>query len=186
MKRLMAAAVTVMLLMPLLLAAQPNTPEHKYIGVDRCRICHMSKKSGDQYGVWKGSKHAQAYTTLTTPAAKAVAEKAGQGAKAPHENPECLRCHVTAFGVADQFKGPKFNQTEGVGCEVCHGPGEDYSPMKVMRDPAAAAAAGLKFMDEAGCKHCHNPESPTYKPFTWAEFWPKVAHDNPVIPPRAK
>jgi hypothetical protein len=44
-------------------------------------------------------------------------------------------------------------------CETCHGNGADYMKMSVMKDPAAAKAAGLIAKPEkAGCTaKCHKP-----------------------------
>jgi hypothetical protein len=42
-----------------------------------------------------------------------------------------------------------------VDCETCHGPGADYVAMKVMKDPAAARAAGLVIPSKAFCVRCH-------------------------------
>ena len=71
-----------------------------------------------------------------------------------------------------------------VGCESCHGPGSLYKSNKVMKALAAGTqdAKAVSFLkgDEATCKTCHNEESPTYKPFKFAESWPKIAHPVPT------
>ena len=149
----------------------------KFIGVARCKICHMSKKKGNQYGVWKNSKHAQAYQVLTTEEAEKAAKKAD---KPPAENPACLKCHVTGWDAPDDLKGSKWDKTEGVTCEACHGAGGDYSPMKVMKDKELALQKGLVIPKKEHCQKCHNKESPTYKPFDFDTFWKKIAHDNPL------
>ena len=47
---------------------------HTYVGAKACGMCHKSEKSGNQLGIWQNSKHAQAFTTLTTPAANDIAK----------------------------------------------------------------------------------------------------------------
>ena len=47
---------------------------------------------------------------------------------------------------------------EKVDCEACHGNGADYMKMAVMKDPAAAKAAGLITPTKASCTaKCHKP-----------------------------
>jgi len=154
--------------------------KHAFTGASKCRVCHMSEKKGNQYGVWKETKHASAYLTLGTAESKAVAEKAGQGAKPPQENPACLKCHLTAWDAPAELLGTKYSREEGVGCESCHGPGKDYSTIKIMKDQALAVENGLIIPKKEDCLKCHNKESPTYKPFDFDTFWAKIVHDNPL------
>jgi hypothetical protein len=150
------------------------------IGAPKCKMCHKAK-TGDQWAKWEGSKHAGAFATLGTDAAKKVAAEKGLGD--PQTEEACLKCHATqAFlgrDVAVDAKG-KYEDAEGVGCEACHGPGSDYKSKKVMEDSAAAKAAGL-IMDksEASCTKCHNEESPTFKGFNFEERWAEIAHPVP-------
>ena len=51
--------------------------EAKYIGAEKCKMCHMNKARGDQWGKWQTGPHAKAFETLGTEEAKAVAKKAG-------------------------------------------------------------------------------------------------------------
>ena len=112
--------------------------------------------------------------------AEKAAKKAGKADKPPAENPACLKCHVTGWDAPDDLKGPKWDKTEGVTCEACHGAGGDYSPMKVMKDKELALQKGLVIPKKEHCRKCHNKESPTYKPFDFDTFWKKIAHDNPL------
>ncbi len=45
-----------------------------YVGTDKCKVCHKSKKKGNQYGKWLESGHAKAWATLATDEAKAIAK----------------------------------------------------------------------------------------------------------------
>ncbi len=62
----------------------------------------------------------------------------------------------------------------GVQCEACHGAGSDYKKMTVMKDKAAAIAAGLVMPDAKVCAKCHNDKAPgklgaTAKDFDFAK-----------------
>jgi hypothetical protein len=163
------------LLCGLSLPAGAEDAKPMLIGAEKCKICH--KKNGDQWGIWEASKHAQAFTILASDAAKEVAT--AKGIADPQKAPECLKCHTThAFLGSDVPLDPKgkYADTEGVGCETCHGPGSEYKSMSVMKDREQAIAAGLLLQGEEHCVKCHNEESPTYKPFTFEERWAVIAH----------
>ena len=94
-----------------------------------------------------------------------------------------MKCHVTKASLGTETvvnqKG-KYADSEGVGCESCHGPGSDYKSKKVMVDPEAARAAGLVMIGNAdGCTQCHNEESPTFKGFDFDKRWAEIAHPVP-------
>lgn len=152
--------------------AMAEAPKYKYIGAAKCKMCHGASR-GDQFAKWKDSKHSGAIAVLSTDAAKAIATKKGiaDAAKAP----ECLKCHLTGAGMAaDCFENPITD--EGVGCEVCHGPGSEYKAMATMKDPVKAKAAGLLKDKDICAKKCHNSESPTFKAFDITKAWPLIAH----------
>ena len=166
---LVAAAVVV----PSLASAQ-----HAYVGVKGCTMCHKSEKQGQQLAIWEKSRHAGAYTTLTTAKANEIAKSKGITTPAA-EAKECLGCHTITgdVGAAD----PK----QGVQCESCHGAGADYKSMSVMKVRADAVGKGLvafadKAAAEAQCKKCHNEKSPTAKAFNYDESWGKIAHKKPA------
>ena len=150
---------------------------HKFVGAEKCKMCHNSPAKGAQFTKWSESKHAQAYATLGTDAAKKLAE--AKGIADPQKSDQCLKCHVTGHGAPAEMLTDKYKKEDGVACESCHGPGGDYWSMAVMKDTAKAAAAGLVMPTEATCKGCHNPESPSYKEFNFAEAKAKIAHPNP-------
>jgi len=149
---------------------------HAYAGVKTCGMCHKTEKQGGQLGIWEKSKHSQAYTTLTTPAANDIAKAKGFTTPAA-ETPDCLKCHAITGDA-------KALVTDGVQCEMCHGAGADYKGLTVMKTKATAIAAGLTaFADkaaiEAKCRTCHNEKSPTAKPFNFEERWEKIKHPVP-------
>jgi hypothetical protein len=157
-----------------------DTP--KYVGAKKCKMCHMSKKRGDQWGIWEDSKHSKAYETLANEHSKKVAKEEGISGD-PQKADQCLKCHVTAHGVAASKKESSFSMEEGVGCEACHGPGSEYKGMKVMKDLAAGKVepktVGFIPGKKETCLGCHNEESPTYKPFKYEEDYKKIAHPTP-------
>ncbi len=149
--------------------------QHKYVGVAKCRVCHMNAKlGGDNYNAWKASPHARAYETLASEKAKATAKELKIAD--PQTSERCVKCHVTAYGVDAALVGPTVKNEDGIGCERCHGPGSDYQSLEVMRDRKAAVAKGLLIPDEKLCRGCHNEESPFYKPFDYKTFVEKIAH----------
>jgi len=161
--------------------AQDKAAANKYVGVKVCAPCHKTEKSGKQFDIWKKTKHAEAFQTLSGDKAAEIAK--GKGLTKPaSESPECLGCHVI---TADAKMTEKtFDMKDGVQCELCHSPGSAYKSMTIMKDKAKAIAAGLTdFKDEAAiekkCKTCHNEKSPTYKEFKFKEFWGKIKHPLP-------
>jgi hypothetical protein len=44
---------------------------------------------------------------------------------------------------------------QGIDCEACHGNGGEYWPARIMKDPAAARAAGLVDPTLESCRRCH-------------------------------
>lgn len=66
--------------------------------------------------------HARAYRVLSTPVSASIARNLGLGD--PQKAPECLSCH--AHNVAEDQRGDRFDLTEGVTCEACHGGAGDW------------------------------------------------------------
>ncbi len=130
------------------------------------------------------SKHAKAYETLATDSSKAIAT--GMKIKDAQKSEKCLVCHVTGYGVADSLLGAKYSAEEGVTCEACHGPGEKYKPMKIMKDKELALKNGLIEPTEEVCVTCHNKKSPTYKEFKYAEAAKVIDHSYPPPPEEKK
>jgi hypothetical protein len=152
-------------------------PVFGYVGATICKPCHNLPKTGKQYDSWASRKHAQAYLTLANEQSKKLA--AEMKIKDPQKSEKCLGCHVTGYGVADSLLGPKYSVEEGVTCEACHGPGDKYKSMKIMKDKKLALANGLIEPTEELCVTCHNKQSPTYKPFKYAEAVKAIDHSYP-------
>jgi len=153
---------------------------HEIVGAPKCKMCHKAK-TGDQWGIWLKSKHAKAFETLATEEAKKVAAEKGLGD--PQKEAACLKCHTTQGFLGEKVvvsaKG-KYEASEGIGCEACHGPGSDYKKKSVMVDKEASVAAGLVIDKTAEhCAKCHNEESPTFKEFNFEKRWAEIAHPVP-------
>ena len=157
-----------------------QSPKGEIVGSAKCNVCHKSKKRGNQAAVWQESKHAKAFEVLASDEAKAVAAKKGLGD--PQKEPECLACHTTQHFWGEAVKiaaNTKYTIEEGVGCEICHGPGSLYQKTKVMKDPEAARTNGLIDPNEEFCLKCHNQKSPSFREFNFKERWAQIAHPRP-------
>lgn len=173
----------------LTIEAPPPGEDHPYTfiedrefrGVDGCKTCHRKPEQGEQFRIWEESPHSKAYDVLAGDEAKAIA--AERGIDTPQESGECLKCHVTAYGVDESLLGSKYKITDGVGCESCHGAGGDYYKKSTMEGISAGeidpASVGLIHPTEEVCVTCHNDESPTFEGFNFEEAKEKIAHPVP-------
>lgn len=164
----------------LVLPASTNAQPYGFEGAQVCGMCHKTEKSGNQLKIWQDSKHAQAFKVLQSAAADKIAAGKGLKTKAA-ESKECLKCHASGYNVDKALVGAKFKVEDGVQCETCHGAGSAYKAMTVMKNKQEAVKKGLMAHDnvEKFCKTCHNSESPTFKSFSFAEAYKKIAHPTP-------
>ena len=160
--------------------ANGKSGDYKYVGTKLCAMCHKSEAAGKQFVIWERSKHAQAFKTLTTPEADKIAKEKGFTTKASGTE-ACLKCHATGYNVDASLLTDKFNISDGVQCETCHGPGSEYKSKKIMEDKKLAVENGLKIYEspEQLCVTCHNEESPAFKGFNFKEMWAKIEHSVP-------
>ena len=121
-------------LVPDLVHAQGN---YKYTGAASCgsSSCHGSNKPKAEFPkmneniIWtQKDKHAKAYATLTNEKLKSGVSpsKIAQNLKIAkaETSSKCLVCH--AVDVKPEQRGPKFDISEGVHCDGCHGPAEKW------------------------------------------------------------
>jgi hypothetical protein len=128
----MLFVVIVAALLPMA-AAQSATPLPQYshdktLGVGSCAnsLCHGAVETWkdssvyqNEYITWSRSdKHARAYTVLLNDRSKEIAKKLGLPAPA-HKSDVCLDCHTHNPKPAQ--RGEKFQISDGVQCEACHG-----------------------------------------------------------------
>lgn len=145
----------------------PRNPD--FVGSAACGTCHNGPQHGHQWDAWRRSDHARAWAVLSTADARRIAGEM-KVAGDPQASPQCLGCHSVGADAS-----------EGVGCEACHGAGRKYATAAVMKDKAAAMAAGLRIPSPTACDHCHRETHG--KPFTAAEGWKKIAHPTKLPPP---
>lgn len=130
-----------------------SAAERVYLGSDVCRACHDDGHR-TQWSQWYRSAHAEAWAVLAMPESLEIARLSGSHAN-PFSNPVCLGCHATATDTEDWERDPTFDPSDGVQCELCHGPGSDYATTEVMMDPMRAMASGLRMPTPETCLICH-------------------------------
>jgi hypothetical protein len=121
-------------LAPAAVHAQGNL---KYTGAASCAAsnCHGNTKPRAEFPkmneniVWfQKDKHAKGYATLTNEKLRSGVSpsKIAQNMKIAkaEASSKCLVCH--AVDVPKELRGPKFDITEGVHCDGCHGPAEKW------------------------------------------------------------
>lgn len=159
-----------------------STTVHNYVGAEVCGLCHKTEKQGNQLKTWQNSLHSQAFNTLLTDKANKIARDKGFP-KSAAQTPECLKCHATGYDLPTERMGSKFNVTDGVQCETCHGPGSEYRSLHIMKNRELSEKNGLFIPDskEEFCKGCHNEESPTFVSFDFEKAWGEISHPVPEI-----
>jgi hypothetical protein len=118
---------TVLAVAVVLVSVSAQAQDHEYAGAAKCKMCHKV-----QYASWEATTHAKA-----TDAAKASTDR--------EYSADCLQCHATNAS----------EELPGVQCEACHGPGNDYKKMSIMKDIEKAKANGLIIPTQATCDGCH-------------------------------
>ena len=150
-------------------AELPAQGADRHMGVATCAAsqCHGSAAPRDSSGVmqneyvtWtRDDPHSKAYATLSSDASRAIAARLGVGSAIAAKI--CLDCH--ADNVPAVRRGEKFQLSDGVGCEACHGGAErwlstHYNTPAV--DHAANLVAGIYPTEEPQeraelCLSCH-------------------------------
>lgn len=105
---------------------------HQHLGPASCAssACHgrVSPERAanvrlDEYRIWsREDRHSRAYQTLLSDESKSMARRLGIGPA--HEAKVCLDCH--ADNVPEGQRGERFQLSDGVGCEACHGGAGDW------------------------------------------------------------
>lgn len=163
------------LLLAIIVFSIPLLAQNKFVGTNAC-ACHNLPKQGKQVDVWKKSKHAEAFNTLST--AKAAEYAKTKGIAKPTEAKECLECHTTGYG---QPAEKTFKMEMGVQCEACHGAASGYKAIhNKPENKEKAVAAGLILNGgEKLCKTCHTPKMHEMKDFDFKKSWEEIKHPVP-------
>jgi len=134
MRRALAGACALLagLALSSLAAAQQAESGRKHLGVATCAasVCHgkiAAQPDGhvgqNEYRIWtQDDRHAQAYHALEQPLAKRIAASLGLGSATTETL--CLDCHTDH--VAKERRGPRFQLSDGVTFEACHGGAETW------------------------------------------------------------
>jgi hypothetical protein len=147
----------------------------RFVGSLECKTCHE-----ESYRIWKKSRHAQAYATLT-------------GLNPPRNfDPECVSCHVVGWHPTEHYpyttgywsleKTPELINT---GCETCHGPGgahvdaengSDLALQEELRKSVVITKAESQD-PRSGKEHCYSCHDLDNSPdFNFETDWPLVEH----------
>ena len=155
---------------PALRAGQASVG-HTYEGVATCAgsTCHGRGEGNgvtvrqDELAIWQnpstqGGAHSRAYAVLASARGARIAAALGLGPATAA--PACLGCHATH--VAPAQRGARFQLSDGVGCESCHGPSGGWlaSHYAVGGTHAGNVAAGMVPLEKpsvraALCLDCH-------------------------------
>lgn len=109
-----------------------NGDSGKHMGVATCAstLCHGSVRplsargvQQNEYLTWSNfDPHARTYKVLFEERSLKMAQRLGY--KNAHQAPECLACHTDSVSAAK--RGPRFQVSDGIGCEACHGGSENW------------------------------------------------------------
>lgn len=143
----------------------------RYEGVASCAgsTCHGRAEGNgevvrqDEIANWQepsssSGAHSRAYAALASPRGRQIAERLGLGPATAAT--ECLGCHATFAPQAS--RGPRFQLSDGVGCESCHGPASGWLAVHYAKPATHGSnvAAGLIPLDRPQvrakvCLDCH-------------------------------
>jgi hypothetical protein len=144
----------------------------QYVGSKKCETCHEVS-----YDVWRKSGHAKAWRTL-------------KELEIPRtHDPECISCHVVGWHPTEYFpyEGGFWSEETtphlvDVGCEACHGPGENHIRAEMGSDFEAQerfrTLVRLTLEDARNwqCVSCHDLDnSPD---FDFDTYWPLIEHNE--------
>ena len=152
-----------------LLIAGPAPASGRYEGTASCAgsTCHGRAEGDgkivrqDELRLWqepssRGGAHSRAYGALSSGRANSIAGALGLGSAS--SAPACLGCHGTGPGP----RGTRFQASDGVGCEACHGPASGWIASHYARGASHAGnvAGGMIALDDPAtrasvCLDCH-------------------------------
>lgn len=175
------------------------TGEYQYVGSKKCKKCHIKEHKS-----WQKTKMAKAFEILKPGRSSEAKQKFNLDAAKDYTQDEtCLPCHTTGFGHAggyaippdgDEKAAKKAVKLQGVGCEMCHGPGSAY--IKIFDDIQKSKrtykadelyAKGMYKIDASRCTSCHNEQGPTHdpnEPFDFEKLKDEDTHENQPLEQR--
>ena len=152
-----------------LTAQATSTDPATHLGVASCAgsTCHGRQEGDgkvvrqDEIKLWQeessaGGTHSRALRLIGTPRGRAIAQRLGLGD--PTAAPMCLGCHADPA----PNRGPRFQRTDGVGCESCHGGAQGWlqAHYSVGASHARNVSLGLRALENpkvraSVCLDCH-------------------------------
>ncbi len=146
----------------------PSGDLYSFVGAESCggSACHGNSAprtklriGQNEFYIWsQKDRHAKAYEVLTNADSKRIAQNLR--IDKPEAAHRCLVCH--ALDVEEGRQGKNFDITEGVSCEACHGPAEQWLGPHIRKDWDAKRAAtyGMSNTKDLGfradkCLGCH-------------------------------
>ncbi|HSY16686.1 MAG TPA: multiheme c-type cytochrome [Candidatus Acidoferrales bacterium] len=137
----------------------------KFLGATSCASsgCHGGGgEKQNQFLTWslKDFHSQRPAATLTTARSRQIGE--ALGIKDPTAEARCTTCHAPLHDVPDDLRGKDFKVSEGVSCESCHGPSENWLRAHTRHDYTRAdrTAAGMRdlqnlYVRANTCVACH-------------------------------
>lgn len=138
---------------------------NRFLGATSCASsgCHGGGgQNQNQFLVWSlRDFHSQRpFATLTTARSKQIAD--ALQLKDPTADNRCTACHAPLRDVPEAWRGEAFRVSEGVSCESCHGPAEDWLKSHTRTDYSHAdrVFAGMRNLKNLygranSCVACH-------------------------------
>jgi hypothetical protein len=149
-------------------AASENRP--RFLGANSCSTsgCHGGGGAHqNQYLVWstRDFHFQRPYATLTTARSKQIS--AALQIKDATTAEQCAACHAPMRAVAETLRGESLRISEGVSCETCHGPAENWLRSHTRADftHGDRTFAGMRdlknlYVRANTCVACHQNVSP--------------------------
>ena len=141
---------------------------YMYLGAASCSgsACHGSttprtklRIGQNEFYIWsQKDNHAKGYEVLTKEDSQIIAKNLK--IPKPEESDRCLVCH--AMSLNPDHQGKLYDVTEGVTCEVCHGPAEKWLGPHISKDFDSQKAGSLGMYNTKNlvmradkCLECH-------------------------------
>jgi hypothetical protein len=147
-----------------------NIAQPKFLGSQSCSASSCHGGAGDksnQYTIWstRDFHHARPYATLQTARSERLAEVLK--ISDPTQSARCTVCHAPFQTVPAEQLSKEVKIAEGISCEICHGPAENWIRSHTRPDYSHAdrVAAGMRdlknlYVRANTCVACHQNIDP--------------------------
>lgn len=168
-----------------------NNGDARYVGSKKCKMCHSKSHKS-----WSKTKMAKTLDALKPgERVEAKIRLKFDPQKDYTQDPKCLECHTTGFGLPGGYPMPgdtksagRAKVNAGVTCEGCHGPASNYikfhKTIMTKKQPYTTdqlRQLGQPAADVKTCTPCHNRRNPTVGPdfiFDYKKSKGKDTHEN--------